>query len=326
MPAPRLRGAGRGHHLHLRGPGLRGAVRHGAHEGRGPGARRHPAAGGLRDLQPRVPHLQGRRGGHRPGHGGPGDRRDLPGPYGGARRDGGPGTEPEGRRARRHGLVLLHRRHAQQAPLQDRFRAGQARRPHRPGHGGRAGPHLAPEGGGRERHRPQGLRAARGHGDPHHRGPGGGGPRAADPDLRAQLWRLAGGCGPGKGRPAFDHHPGREVREPGDHLRAGSPPPGGPGEAHGHPAGPLRAPGRGPGAQGPGRPHRGHQAPLRRLHHPFPGHHPGLGRGRRRRPAGRGPGMPAPGPPGPQAAPPGAPGRHPGQGGGSPRPLFIPES
>ena len=67
------------------------------------------------------------------------------------------------------GPVVLDRRHAEQAALEDRLRARQARRPHRAHRSRRARARLAARGAQAERHRSQGEREARSARHPHDR-------------------------------------------------------------------------------------------------------------------------------------------------------------
>ena len=59
---------------------------------------------------------------------------------------------------RGHWADLLHRRHPQQAAVQDRFGTAEAGRPDRAHPGRRGHPHLAPAPFGHQRRRPQGQR------------------------------------------------------------------------------------------------------------------------------------------------------------------------
>ena len=120
---------------------------HGPDEGGAARARCGAAAGRLRRVPPLLAAVQGRGARDRAADRGPRHRRDLHRPHRRARcRDATPRGEPASdavaARARRRGAsikdavrardraVVLDRRHAEQAALQDRLRARQARRPH----------------------------------------------------------------------------------------------------------------------------------------------------------------------------------------------------
>ncbi len=164
LAAP-LRRPRRRHDQHLRSAQARRLLGDGNDEVGAARTRRDPAAGRLRRIPQVLAPLQGRRARDRAGHRGPRHRRDLRRPERRARRArrrrARDRQRHQGGGARAHRPDLLDRHHAEQAALEARLRARQARRPDAARPRRRAGAHLAARRAQGERHRPEGRGAAR---------------------------------------------------------------------------------------------------------------------------------------------------------------------